>query len=115
MSKLRFVSRWFPLPMLVTFLWGAPPANTVIQKPSIAPTRDPKIPQLQRISAISPLRFEPNLGQAGPEVRYIASGSGYMLMLAEPVAGVVVASVAVTPGAGRKMLVGRGQTSRHQA
>jgi hypothetical protein len=50
--------------------------------PSLVSLANTKAPQLQRVSAISPLRFEPNLGQADPQVRYIARGSGYMLMLA---------------------------------
>src|SRR5258706_2469240 len=90
MSELKFAARCFSLPILVTLLWGAPPVTTVFQKPSIAPVRDPKAPSLQRVSAVSPLRFEPNLGQAGPEVRYIARGPGYMLLLAGQEAVVVL-------------------------
>src|SRR5229473_3185863 len=113
MSKLRIATQSFALPMLVTFLWGAPPATTVIQKPSIAPVRDPKIPQLQRISAISPLRFEPNLGQAGPEVRYIARGSGYMLLLAGEEAVMVLPWGSSSPVV-RMKLLGAASTSASQ-
>src|SRR5229473_3716129 len=114
MSKLRIATQSFALPMLVTFLWGAPPATTVIQKPSITPVRDPKIPQLQRISAISPLRFEPNVGQAGPEVRYIARGSGYMLLLAGQEAVMVLPSDSSSPSQVRMKLVGAASTSASQ-
>src|SRR5437879_6275945 len=113
MSKLRFVSRWFPLPMLVTFLWGAPPATTVIQKPSIAPVRDAQAPRI-RVSPISPLRFEPNLGQAGPEVRYIARGSGYMLLLGGQEAVMVLPSDSPSPSQVRMKLVGAASTSASQ-
>src|SRR5229473_6820604 len=106
MSRRRIATQWFALPLLVTFLWGAPPATTVIQKPAIAPVRDPKIPQLQRVSAISPLRFEPNLGQAGPEVRYIARGSGYLLLLAGQEAVMVLPSGSASPATVRMKLVG---------
>jgi hypothetical protein len=64
--------------ILPALLCAAPP---VIRRPPIAAIANPKVPQLQRVSAISPLRFEPNVGQAGPEVRYIARGGGYMLLL----------------------------------
>jgi hypothetical protein len=90
-------TRWFLLPLLATFLWGAPPATTVIQKPSIAPVRDPRDLSLQRVSAISPLRFEPNVGQAGPEVRYVARGTGYMLTLAGREAVMVLPSGSSSP------------------
>jgi uncharacterized protein (TIGR03437 family) len=39
--------------------------------PSLVSLANTKAPQLQRVSAISPLRFEPNVGQAGADVRYI--------------------------------------------
>src|SRR5205807_7972025 len=65
--------------ILPALLCAAPP---VVRTAPIALTANPKVPQLQRVSAISPLRFEPNMGQAGSEVRYIARGVGYMLMLA---------------------------------
>jgi len=76
--------------------------------------RDPKIPQLQRISAISPLRFEPNLGQAGPEVRYIARGSGYMLLLGGQEAVMVLPSDSPSPATVRMKLVGAASTSASQ-
>src|ERR1700687_1515035 len=98
MSELRFAARCFPLLILATLLWGAPPAATFFHNPSIPPARDPRFPQLQRISAVSPLRFEPNLGQAGPEVRYLARGSGYMLLLAGPEAVMVLPSDASSSG-----------------
>src|SRR5258708_7956504 len=76
--------------------------------------RDPKIPQLQRISAISPLRFEPNLGQAGPEVRYIARGSGYMLLLGGRGAVTGLPSDSPSTATVRMKLVGAASTSASQ-
>src|SRR5258708_2271094 len=61
-------------PRLSLPLWAATPDATVVRKPAIVPLTDPNAPRLQQVSPISPLRFEPNVGQAGPEVRYVARG-----------------------------------------
>src|SRR5260370_3560181 len=114
MFKPILAAQWLPS-LLVTLLCAAPPATTVLRKPSIAPPiTDPKIPQLQRISAISPLRFEPNLGQAGPEVRYIARGSGYMLLLGGQEAVMMLPSDSPSPATVRTKLVWAASTSTSQ-
>src|SRR5260370_18918179 len=88
--------------ILAALLCAAHPATTRFRAPSIASVRDPKVPQLQRVSAISPLRFEPNVGQASPEVRYIARGAGYMLLLAGQEAGMVLPSRPSTSATGSR-------------
>ncbi len=97
--------------ILPPLLCAAPPATTVVRKPSIASMANPRVPQLQRISAISPLRFEPNVGQAGPEVRYIGRGAGYMLLLAGQEAVMVLPSGSSTPAQVRMKLLGAASTS----
>src|SRR5438270_71319 len=106
MSKLIFAT-WFSSALLVAYLCAAPPATKVVRN-------DPKAPQLQRVSAISPLRFEPNVGQAGPEVRYIARGAGYILMLAGQEAVMVLPSGSSTAARVRMKLVGAASTSSSQ-
>src|SRR5712692_10933257 len=97
MFKPILAAQWLPS-LLVTLLCAAPPATTVLRKPSIAsPITNPKAPQLQRVSAISSLRFEPNLGQAGPEARYIARGAGYIMMLTGQEAVMVLPSGSSSP------------------
>src|SRR5258708_5549104 len=97
MPKLILV-RSFSGALLVAYLGAAPPTIKVIRKPSTASSiTNPKAPLLQRVSAISPLRFEPNMGQAGPEVRYIARGAGYMLMLAGQEAVMVLPAGSSSP------------------
>jgi hypothetical protein len=91
-------------------LCAAPAATTVFRKPAIASLADPKAPQLQRLSAISPLRFEPNMGQAGPEVRYIARGAGYMLLLSGRAAEMVLLNSAPV----RMKLIGAANTAASQ-
>lgn len=48
--------------------------------------------QIAEVYGRLPLRFEPNLGQAGPEVRYLARGPGYALFLDARGAEFVLAS-----------------------
>ena len=119
MSTLMFSRRWFPLPILAT-LWMAPVAIAVIKKPSIAPVRKPEAQGLQRISAISPLRFEPNVGQAGPGVRYIARGAAYLLLLTGREALMVLPSdssisIRKDPSWVRMKLVGAARASASQS
>jgi hypothetical protein len=103
--KTRFLRLWASI--LPALLGAAPPATTLVRKPSVPSLlTNPKAPQLQRVSAISSLRFEPNLGQADPKVRYIARGAGYMLLLAGQEAVMVLPSVLV-----RMKLVGAASTS----
>src|SRR6266567_1742875 len=114
MFKPILAAQWLPS-LLVTLLFAARPATTVLRKPSIAsPITNPKTPQLQRASAISPLRFEPNLGQAGPEVRYIARGAGYMLLLTRQEAVIVLPSGSSSPAQVRMKLIGAASTSASQ-
>jgi hypothetical protein len=103
-----------PSALLVTLLFAAPPATTIVRKPSIASLPDPKAPRLQRVSAISPLRFEPNMGQAGPEVRYIARGAGYMLLLAGQEAVMVLPSDSSQSALVRMKLLGAPSASASQ-
>src|SRR5258707_11482105 len=106
--------------MLAPLLCAAQPATTVVRKPPIAWLTNPQAPQLQRVSAISPLRFEPNVGQAGPEVRYIARGAGYILMLAGQEAVMVLPSGSSSPAGkspsatGRMKVGGAASTSSSQ-
>src|SRR5438552_17366337 len=97
--------------ILAPLLCAAHPATTRFRAPSIASVRDPKVPQLQRVSPISPLRFEPNVGQAGPEVQYVARGAGYMLLLAVEEAVMVLPPGSSSPGIVRMKLVGAASTS----
>src|SRR5258708_4484430 len=92
MSKIIFAT-WFSSAVLVAYLRA-----------------DPKATTLQRVSAISPLRFEPNVGQATPDVRYIARGAGYMLLLAGQEAVMVLPSGSSSPVV-RMKLVGAASTS----
>src|SRR5689334_7116661 len=47
--------------------------------------------QLEQAYAKLPLRFEPNVGQTDPAVRYISRGPGYALFLTDEHAEIVVA------------------------
>src|SRR5216684_3308753 len=100
--------------ILAPLLCAAHPATTRFRAPSIASVRDPKVPQLQRVSPISPLRFEPNVGQASPEVRYIGRGAGYMLLLRAQEAVMVLPSGSSTPALVRMKLIGAASTSASQ-
>jgi hypothetical protein len=104
-SKLILVTRWFSSALLATVLCAAPPPTTVVRTPS------PQVPRLQRVSAISPLRFEPNVGQAGPDVRYIARGTGYMLLLAGQEAVMVLPSDSSQSALVRMKLIGAASTA----
>jgi uncharacterized repeat protein (TIGR01451 family) len=114
MPKLIFATRWFPSALLVTYLWAAPPPTTAVRKPAIASLADPHSPRLLRISAISPLRFEPNVGQAGPGVRYIARGTGYMMMLTGQEAVMALPSGSSSSALVHMKLVGAANTSASQ-
>jgi uncharacterized repeat protein (TIGR01451 family) len=110
MSKLILAARCFSPVMLITVLWAVPPP-TFLRKPSVASLTGPTPPRLQRVSAISPLRFEPNMGQAGPGVRYIARGPGYMLLLAGKEAVMVLPSDSSASALVRMKLLGAANTS----
>src|SRR5690348_13599319 len=47
--------------------------------------------QVEQAYAKLPLRFEPNMGQSDPAVRYLSRGPGYALFLTEDHAEIIVA------------------------
>jgi len=62
MAKLARLLQLYVL-ILPTLMYAGPRS---VRRPSIASPSESKTPRLQRVSPISPLRFEPNVGQAGP-------------------------------------------------
>lgn len=86
-------------------LWGGrfhkPPASQPDAGIPAGQARRTLAPSIESYAAL-PLAFEPNQGQAGQQIRYLARGNGYALLLASNEAVISVSGAARSAAAGKR-------------
>ena len=87
----------FTVALLVVGMWG--PANVphTANSATAAQTHDSASARLRVTRAELPLNFEPNVGQADPQVKFLARGNGYRVSLAADEAVLLLKKTASAP------------------